>query len=224
MSSGANVAEAAYDFWNERWLDGQIGFHEGTPNVLLETHIARLEARKAKARVLVPLSGKSMDLRWLAERGHQVVGVEFVPTAVRDFFAEWNVEPERLEIGGHPAASANGVTLVCADILGVPPDALGTFDVVYDRAALVALELQARAPYIEVCRKALAADGVVFLVTFAYDQSRAAGPPYSVDTALVHQLYARETIELLETRAAPTSKRLTAAGVPSFDESAYLIS
>ena len=42
MSSGANVAEAAYDFWNERWLDGQIGFHEGTPNVLLETHIARL--------------------------------------------------------------------------------------------------------------------------------------------------------------------------------------
>ena len=223
MSSGANVAEAAYDFWNERWLDGQIGFHEGTPNVLLEKHIARLAARKAKARVLVPLSGKSMDLRWLAERGHQVVGVEFVPTAVRDFFAEWNVEPERLEIGGHPAASANGVTLVCADILGVPPDALGTFDVVYDRAALVALEPQARAPYIEVCRKALAADGVVFLVTFAYDQSRVPGPPFSVDSAMVHELFGKATIELLETRGAPTSKRLIEAGVSAVEESVYLI-
>jgi len=224
MTSGVNVAGAAYDFWNERWVAGQIGFHEGTPNVLLETHIARIEARRAKARILVPLSGKSMDLRWLAERGHEVVGVEFVATAVRDFFGEWNVEPERLAIGGHPAASAKGVTLVCADILKVPQEALGRFDVVYDRAALVALEPESRAPYVEVCRNALADDGLVFLVTFAYDQSRAAGPPYSVDAALVHQLYAQRAIELLETRSAPTSKRLTDSGVPSFDESAYLIS
>jgi thiopurine S-methyltransferase len=224
MTSGMNVAGAAYDFWNERWSGGQIGFHEGAPNVLLATHIARLEARKPKARILVPLAGKSLDLRWLAERGHEVVGVEFVATAVRDFFAEWNVEPERLEIGGAPAASANGVTLICADVLELPAEALGTFDVVYDRAALVALEPAARAPYVEVCRNALAEDGVVFLVTFAYDQSRAAGPPYSVDAALVHELYAQDSIELLETRSAPTSKRLTESGVPSFDESAYLIS
>lgn len=223
MTSGGNVAGAAYDFWKERWAGGQIGFHEGQPNVLLETHIARIEARKPKARILVPLSGKSMDLRWLAERGHEVVGVEFVATAAADFFAEWDVEPERLEIGGQPAARANGVTLICADMLQIPSAALGTFDVVYDRAALVALEPEVRARYVGVCRGLLDDDGFVFLVTFAYDQSRAQGPPYSVDAALVHELFAEDSIELLETRSAPTSPRLTAAGVPNFDESAYLI-
>ena len=225
MSSGVNVAEAAHDFWNDRWVGGQIGFHEGTPNVLLERHIARIEAVHPKARILVPLAGKSMDLRWLAERGHEVVGVEFVETAVRDFFVEWGVEPERTEIGGRPAARARGVTLICADILELPAAALAGFDVVYDRAALVALEAPLRVPYVEVCRNALAVAprGIELLVTFAYDQSRAAGPPFSVDAALVHELFAKETIELLETRSAPTSARLTEAGVPSFDESAYLI-
>lgn len=223
MTSGVNVAGPAYDFWNERWLGGQIGFHEGTPNVLLERHIARIEATHPKARILVPLSGKSMDLRWLAERGHQVVGVEFVATAVRDFFVEWDVEPERIEVGGHPAASARGVTLICADILQLPAAALAGFDVVYDRAALVAVEAELRVPYVEACRNALGPNGLELLVTFAYDQSRAAGPPFSVDEATVRELFAKEAIELLETRSAPTSARLTEAGVPSFDESAYLI-
>lgn len=225
MASGVNVAGAAYEFWNGRWLGGQIGFHEGTPNVLLERHIARIEATHAdaRARILVPLSGKSMDLRWLAERGHEVVGVEFVATAVRDFFVEWNVEPERTEIGGHPAASARGVTLICADILQLPAAALAGFDVVYDRAALVAVEAELRVPYVEACRNALGPSGLELLVTFAYDQSRAAGPPFSVDEATVRELFAKETVELLETRSAPTSARLTEAGVPSFDENAYLI-
>lgn len=211
-----------YDFWAKRWSEKQIGFHEGAPNDLLARHVTRLEA-KPRARIFVPLSGKALDLRWLAERGHEVVGVEFVPEAVTSFFEEWEVEPQRSEIGGKPALSAQGVTLVISDVMDVSPEALGRFDVVYDRAALVALDAEMRAPYVATCRSLLADGGITFLIAFAYDQEKVPGPPWSIDAATVRQLYAPSPIEVLETRSVPTSARLTAAGVAAFDETAYLI-
>jgi thiopurine S-methyltransferase len=211
-----------YDFWAARWSEGQIGFHESAPNGLLTAHVARLET-KPRARILVPLAGKAVDLRWLAERGHEVVGVEFVADAVTAFFDEWKVEPERSEIGGKPALSANGVTLVVSDILELTPEALGRFDVVYDRAALVALDAETRAPYVATCRSLLFDGGATFLIAFAYDQTKAPGPPWSIDEQAVRELYAPRSIEKLETRAVPTSPRLTAAGIAALEESAYLI-
>jgi thiopurine S-methyltransferase len=211
-----------YDFWAKRWSEGQIGFHEGAANDLLTRHVARLET-KPRARILVPLSGKALDLRWLAERGHEVVGVEFVAEAVTAFFDEWKVEPQRSEIGGKPALSANGVTLVVSDMMELSPEALGRFDVVYDRAALVALDADTRAPYVATCRSLLADGGVIFLIAFAYDQEKAPGPPWSIETATVRELYAPLPVETLETRAVPTSARLTAAGIAALEESAYLI-
>ena len=217
--------DRGHDFWTERWSQKQTGFHEGAPNELLVKHIARIESVKPHARVLVPLSGKAIDLRWLVERGHDVVGVEFVDEAVRAFFDEQKLEPVASEIGGAPALSAGGVTLVCGDFFEVASDALGQFDVVYDRAALVAIDPLLRARYVETCRTRLAEGGVTFLVVFAYDQSLVPGPPFSVDPEMVRELYAPHSvaIEALETRATPTSTRLAEAGVPALIETAYLI-
>jgi len=215
--------EGALEFWAERWTTGQTGFHEGKPNDLLAAHIARIEAKTPRARILVPLSGKAFDLRWLAERGHEVVGIEFVWEAVSGFFEDWKLEPSPIEVGGKPALRAKGVTIVCADMFALTPDALGHFDVIYDRAALVALEPSTRTRYVETCRSFLSEGGVTLLVAFAYDQSRAPGPPFSIERALVDELYAPRQIERLETRAVPTSKRLTEAGIAALDESVYLI-
>lgn len=217
--------DSGHDLWAQRWSLGQTGFHEGAPNALLVKHIARIEGVKPRARVLVPLSGKSIDLRWLAERGHDVVGVEFVDTAVGAFFDEQKLAPVASEIGGAPALSAGGVTLVCGDFFEVASEALGRFDVIYDRAALVAIEPNLRARYVETCRARLGEGGVTFLVAFAYDQSRAPGPPFSIDPETVRELYGSHSvaIEALETRARPTSPRLTAAGVTALMETAYSI-
>jgi thiopurine S-methyltransferase len=218
-------AESGHDFWAKRWSEGQTGFHEGAPNDLLAKHIARIESVKPRARILVPLSGKAADLRWLAERGHEVVGVEFVDEAVRAFFDEQQLEPVTSEIGGAPALTAGGVTLVCGDFYEVASEALGRFDVVYDRAALVAVDPAQRAHYVETCRARLGAGGVTFLVALAYDQSLVPGPPWSIDPEMVRELHAAHSvaIEVLETRATPTSPRLAAAGVPALMETAYLI-
>ena len=55
--------------WIERWQNGRIGWHETDGNAGLRAHW-RFDAQQ----VLVPLCGKSPDLRWLAEQGHRVSG------------------------------------------------------------------------------------------------------------------------------------------------------
>ena len=79
-------------FWHERWNDNRIGFHLDAPNPLLLHHWPALQVPQG-ASVLVPLCGKTQDLHFLHEKGHQCSGVEMVESAVRDFFAEWGHEP-----------------------------------------------------------------------------------------------------------------------------------
>src|SRR4051812_16271005 len=115
------MTEHDHSFWNGRWAQKQIGFHEGKPNELLVAHVARIESAGTKLRILVPLAGKAADLAWLAARGHEVVGVEFVRQAIEELFAE--------------TKDATGLTMICDDFFAVHSDTAGRFDVIYDRAA-----------------------------------------------------------------------------------------
>ena len=63
------------EFWHERWSSHRIGFHRDAPLPLLVTHWPALDL-PADSQVFVPLSGKSLDMVWLAEQGHRVLGVE----------------------------------------------------------------------------------------------------------------------------------------------------
>ena len=62
------------DFWQQRWREGRTGFHQDRPTPLLAQYWDAIGVA-AGARVLVPLCGKSLDLAWLAARGHRVLGV-----------------------------------------------------------------------------------------------------------------------------------------------------
>ncbi|MCC6806145.1 MAG: methyltransferase domain-containing protein [Deltaproteobacteria bacterium] len=205
-------------FWTQRWSERQIGFHEGKPNALLAENIARFE--KPKLRVLVPLCGKAEDLAWLAARGHTVTGVEFVPQAIQEFFAEHALTPAR---GADGSLAAAGVTLFAGDFFALDAKTLGTFDLIYDRAALVALEPSMRARYVAHCRSLLKPGGAIFLVAFAYDQTKAPGPPWSVAPRDVEALYAGMRIQTLAERRVSTSARLAEAGIEALSETAYLI-
>lgn len=131
--------------------------------------------------------------------------------------------PDPARLGAHEAHYAKGVTLLRADVFDPKPETIGTFEAVYDRAALVAVAPDDQRRYVETCRALLAPGGGTFLVGFAYDQEKAPGPPWSVDEETVRRLYAGCSIELLACRSLPTSARLTDAGVKAFEESAYWI-
>jgi thiopurine S-methyltransferase len=75
------------EFWHQRWRTGQIGFHQSSPHPFLERWWPTLDVPRG-GRVYVPLCGKSLDMVWLAVRGHAVVGSELSPIAVAEFFGE----------------------------------------------------------------------------------------------------------------------------------------
>lgn len=211
-------------FWYDRWKREQTGFHEAKPNELLVAHLGELEgAEQRKLRILVPLAGKADDMRFLAERGHEVVGVEFVIHALDAFFSAQGVDlwQHKHQIGKHEAFTANGVTMICEDFFKLTPEELGHFDAIYDRAALVALEPSTRVRYVQTCRALLKPGGRTLLVGLAYDQSKAPGPPWSVDRATVESLYG--SARVLSTHAVPAPGRLGAAGLQTIEETAYLL-
>ena len=79
-------------FWQDKWASGQIGFHEAETHPLLVAHFDALDVPSA-VPVFVPLCGKSLDMVWLRERGHDVVGVELSALACASFFEERAEKP-----------------------------------------------------------------------------------------------------------------------------------
>lgn len=188
------------EFWHQRWATQQIGFHEGAPN----RHLVRFwPDLPAASRVLVPLCGKSADLEWLAARGHAVVGVELSPIACAAFFAERDLSPVVTPEGPFTAWRAGEVTILQGDVF----DLTGTFDAVWDRAALIALPPDVRARYAPHVRARLAPGAPLLLVTLDYDASRHDGPPFAVTEAETRALYpgaallAREEVDEARWRA-----------------------
>jgi thiopurine S-methyltransferase len=191
-------------FWETRWNEGRIGFHEGRPNTYLERHADRLAGQP---RVLVPMCGKTEDLAFLASRGHDVIGVELIESAVRAFFAEHGITPTVTPLGKLVEYASPPITIYAGDVFEATRDVIGSIDAIYDRAALVALPEQMRRRYVDHLR-ALAGKGKrVLLVSYEYDQSKMAGPPFSVEEAEVRMLYDGCAIELLssasDTRIRP---------------------
>ena len=80
------------EFWQSRWQEGRIGFHQSQVNPLLLKHFDTLNLPKG-SRILVPLSGKSVDMAWLAHQGYDVVGIELVESSVQEFFVEQDITP-----------------------------------------------------------------------------------------------------------------------------------
>lgn len=171
-------------FWFERWSEGRIGFHEQGGNRRLHEHwqafVSRYGPKPASSpgRVLVPLCGKSTDLRWLAARGHEVVGVEFIEAAAEAFFRESGVEPERTQEAGAIRYRHRAISIIVADFFALPELTVGSIDLIYDRAALVAVAPERRAQYLEQLARLSQPQAGLFLATFEHDSG--SGPPFSI--------------------------------------------
>lgn len=206
-------------FWRQRWRDQMIGFHRDAVNPALLRYADRLPEG---ARVLVPLAGKSVDMTFLAERGHPVVGVELVERAVIDYFSERGVEPE---VRGEGVHVGGGVELWARDVFDVGPDQVGTFDAVYDRAGLIALTPEQRVRYARHILSLLAPGGRMLLVSLDYDPSRMNGPPHAVPSEEVRRHYGgAASIELLEERGVLDEEpKFAARGLDRLVESVFLV-
>ena len=217
-----------HGFWLARWTDNRIGFHEAEGSALLRQHSPEWLGEAAQGqRVLVPLCGKTQDLHWLAARSLDVVGVEFVPTAVEQFFAEAGLRATTETIPPGTRSTAGPLSIWCADFFALGPEQIGRFPLIYDRAALVALPPDRRPAYATHLRKLAAPGARLLLLTFAYagTVSGTPGPPFCVPDDEVRELYGPHgTITRLHTgNVDGIPGGLVAAGVTQVTETLWLI-
>lgn len=215
-------AENDRPFWESRWSTGQIGFHRLEPNSLLRDHVSFFEGRR---RVYVPLCGKSIDLVYLREQGHEVVGSEFVPLAIEQFFDELGEKPKVETRGKYRVHSVNKLSIVEGDAFALQPEHLGgKVDAIFDRGSLVAIDPRSRNDFVDSFARLVVPQGRLGCVVFEYDQSKIDGPPWSVSHKDLDALFGtRATVRLLGERPEGVSTRLAEAGVRDVAERMYAV-
>lgn len=211
------------EFWHQRWTSNQIGFHEGQVNAYLARHYAHLGLSPGET-VLVPLCGKSVDLRWLADQGTHVVGVELSQIAVESFFAEQGLTPRTSKEGAFAVWESGPIRLLCGDYFALAPEDLAGVHVVYDRAALIALPAERRADYVTHLDQLLPGARRTLLVTLEYPQEQMQGPPFSVAEREVRALFTDACVERLGAQdVLADHPRFREKGLTRLLECAYLI-
>jgi len=222
------------EFWNNRWDNNQIGFHQSSVNPYLsyfygEKGIA--QDKRQSLKVFVPLCGKSLDMLWLAQNGYAVFGIECSERAVEDFFAENNLSHQMVAKGEgnqrhafyRHSEQAADIEIYQGDFFELTAEDLIGITDVFDRAALIAFPEDLRRLYAQKMAELQQPGTRTLLVTLTYDQLEMSGPPYSVSEEEVFDLYQKDfTInKLIAKDVLEYELHFKAKGLTALTESVY---
>jgi Thiopurine S-methyltransferase (TPMT) len=174
------------EFWDLRYEARFAPWDAGKVPAQLRAFAAHLPLPRGKAdapRILVPGCGSAWDVRFLAESGIDVLGIDFSHEALAG---------ARAVLGGHAARTRHG------DFFA--PIAEAPFDVVYERAFLCALPRRMWAHWGTRVAELVASGGL--LAGFFYFDAGERGPPFP--------LHSREELDGL---VEPAFERLEDAAV-----------
>ena len=213
------------DGWVARWRESRIQFHVNKVNPILARYVDRL-LPEGFGRVLAPLCGKSLDLGWLVEQGHEVVGVELVEKAVEDLFNGIGGSPTISPQGEFQSWQSNGLEVLVGDFFELDANVSGKFDAIWDRAAFVALRPSDRDRYAPHLQGFLRPNSRILLATISYDESKMGGPPFSVSANEVHRRFGISlSVEKLEQSInTDPNQCFTENGIDRVLEEVWLIS
>jgi thiopurine S-methyltransferase len=181
------------NYWLGRWERSETGFHQKE----IEPALIKGFSQVQPTRVLVPLCGKSLDLKWLKAQGHEVIGVELSTLACKEFFSENQIQFQQTTEGLFEVFRSEGITLYCGDFFSFEKDQLGEIGALYDRAALIALPPDMRSQYaahiiklVNCCAKK---EGFYFLqIALEIVPTPLTGPPFSVSAQEIENLYSKD--------------------------------
>ncbi|XP_010000597.1 PREDICTED: thiopurine S-methyltransferase [Chaetura pelagica] len=180
--------------WLRKWETGNVGFHKERGHPLLQKYLDVLLNGRTGLRIFFPLCGKAVEMKWLADMGHSVVGVEVSEQALREFFAEhglqYREEPVPEISGAKKWQSASGnISLYCCSIYSLSSSIVGKFDGVWDRGALVAVNPRDRQRYASLMVTLMEKNSSYLLVTVSYDPNKHKGPPFYVPESEIKSLF-----------------------------------
>ena len=209
--------------WQRNWRQGDTDFHRLTVNRHLQTVWPTL-AVPPSAKIFVPLCGKSLDMLWLARQGHHVIGIELSPVAIRAFFRESRVQPERRQAGKFTSWQRDRIQILCGDFFDLHAADLENVAMVYDHASLTALPEELRADYVRHLRAILPDAAMLLVTTEDLESHERGGFPYAV-TAEVESLYGEHFA--IDLRHAESLNEDDPAGEPGavfrVEEKTYLL-
>lgn len=158
-------------FWEGRWKSGHTPWDHGRPAPpfleFVEMHGA------PKGEVLIPGAGSGHDVRYFAEQGACVTGLDVAPSAVR--FAE--------SLNPHPSAR-----YILGDILNPDEELHGKFDWVIEHTCLCALDPHRWSDYAAAIPQLLRPGGR-FLALFYRNPHDDDGPPFGIDESTIQSLF-----------------------------------
>lgn len=177
-----------FNFWNERWINNQIGFHQSKPHPSL---VKFAEVLKDHKKVFVPLCGKTLDMIYLRDLGHEVIGIEFSELAILDFIRENNLNLKKTIEGDFQVYRGEGFTLYQGDFFHLTKNHLKDVSACYDRASMVAFNPLERIRYAEKLNEIGVDLKKCLVVVFNYGAVEG-GPPYSVINEEIESLYKKK--------------------------------
>lgn len=188
-----------HEFWHQKWQKNEIGFHLNQPHPLLVKYMGCLNI-SPNSRIFIPLCGKSLDIHWLLTQGYHVVGIDLSPIAIHDLISTLGLSFTEMQSGNLSHFHHPQIDLFVGDFFELTIEQLGQIDAIYDRAALVALPEQMRSQYIQHLIH-IGGHASQLLISFEYDQSIMAGPPFAISTQQLQDYYSSEyDIQLLDSQ------------------------
>lgn len=177
-----------HTFWKNKWQNNEIGFHLPEVNAHLINHAKHLDIKKGNT-IFMPLCGKSHDIIWFKKQDCQVKGIEISPIAVSDFFEESNLEFDKHPIHYGEKYHSASIEIILGNFFDLPHDYFQDIDIVYDRAALIALPKSMRKEYAAHLITHLPNQAKILLITLQYPQHQMKGPPFSVEEEEIEQYF-----------------------------------
>lgn len=147
-----------------------------------------------------------------------VVGIDAVPQALEAFVEEQpQLNIQKKNHNDNHTFSGTGIELLARDFFTVTAETTGgPFDVIFDRASLVAIDPSLRTNYVDTMKRLLKPGGRIFLVTIErrsgtdWDHQ---GPPFSVTQETVRELYESqewiESVTLMESEGEKSRNKGT---------------
>ena len=174
---------AGAEFWDLRYRAGFAPWDAGRVPAQLR---AFADAPPAARRIFVPGCGSAWDVRYLAEHGWDVLGLDFSAEAVA---------AARAVLGAHADRVREG------DVFA--PIAAAPFDVVYERAFLCALPRRLWPAWGERMARLVRAGGV--LAGFFYFDDGERGPPFALHAQADLDALLEAAFTRIEDAAVPDS-------------------
>ncbi|XP_061839126.1 probable thiopurine S-methyltransferase [Nerophis lumbriciformis] len=214
--------------WEQRWQEDKTGFHQAHIHKMLEGNIDKVLHGRTGVRFFFPLCGKAVDMKWLADMGHSVVGVEISEKAIKQFFEESNLTYSEEPVPAIPGAKVyksleKNISLYNCDLYNFSSSIEGKFGAMWDRGSFVAINPRDREKYSALIISLMADDCRYLLSTLMYNPKLYKGPPFVVPGEQVQSLFEKKcNVEQLLSEDV-TGDRHRASGIDSMIEQLYLI-